>query len=229
MARRHPVRSKRPAQQPLSDDVFIEKTLVATSWARQNRQALTLGAIGIAVLLAGALYYVSYRSDRLEQASVELERVRQNVAVGDTAAAAVELAQYLDAFGGTPYAGEASLLLGELYLASGRPAEAADVLEEAADPSDPLGLQALLLQAKAHEQMGQLDQAEALFLRAADRADLDFQVHQALDDAARIRESRGDPAGAAELYERILEEMSDEAPERAVYEMRLAEARAATG
>ena len=224
MAKRHPVRRSRPAQPPAAEDIFVEKTLVVSSWARQNRQALTLGLVGIAVLVAGALYYMSYRSAHLEQAAVELERVRQNVAVG-TAAATVELSQYLESFGNTPYAAEASLLLGELHLATGRPADAVQVLKDAADPSKPLGFQATLLLAKAHEQLGQPQEAETLLLRAADRADLEFQVQDALADAARIRHQRGDTAGAVQLYQRILDNLDDEAPQRAVYEMRLEEAR----
>ena len=224
MAKRHPVRRSRPAQPPAAEDIFVEKTLVVSSWARQNRQALKLGLVGIAVLVAGALYYMSYRSAHLEQAAVELERVRQNVAVG-TAAATVELSQYLESFGNTPYAAEASLLLGELHLATGRPADAVQVLKDAADPSKPLGFQATLLLAKAHEQLGQPQEAETLLLRAADRADLEFQVQDALADAARIRHQRGDTAGAVQLYQRILDNLDDEAPQRAVYEMRLEEAR----
>ena len=225
MAKRHPVRRSRPAQPPAAEDIFVEKTLVVSSWARQNRQALTLGLVGIAALVAGALYYMSYRSAHFEQAAVELERVRQNVAVGDTAAATVELSQYLESFGNTPYAAEASLLLGELHLATGRPADAVQVLKDAADPSKPLGFQATLLLAKAHEQLGQPQEAETLLLRAADRADLEFQVQDALADAARIRHQRGDAAGAVQLYQRILDDLDDEAPQRAVYEMRLEEAR----
>jgi predicted negative regulator of RcsB-dependent stress response len=225
MAKRHPVQRHRSAA-PAADDVFVEKTLVVSNWARQNRQALTLGGIGIAALLAGALYYANYRSNHIEQAAIELERVRQNVLVGDTAAATVELTQYLESFGNTPYAEEASLLLGELYLSRGQPDEAVEALEEAADPSDPVGIQAAILMAKAREQQGDLEQAEQLYLRVADGADLDFQSFEALADAARLRQARGDAAGAAELYERILEDIDETAPLRSVYQMRLEEARA---
>jgi predicted negative regulator of RcsB-dependent stress response len=227
MAKRQPVSKRTRTTQSLgAEDVFVEKTLVVSNWARGNRQALTLGAIGLVALLGGGLYYASYRSGHLEQAAIELERVRQNAMVGDTAAATVELTQYVESFGNTPYAAEASLLLGELYLNTGRAAEAVEALEGTADPGDPVGVQAAVLLARAQEQQGQLEEAEQSYLRVADGADLDFQIFEALADAARIRQSRGDAAGAAELYQRILDEIEETAPLRAVYQMRLEEARA---
>jgi predicted negative regulator of RcsB-dependent stress response len=227
MAKRRPVSRSRPSPSASGgDDIFVEKTLVVSNWARQNRQALTLGAIGLAALLGGALYYASYRSGHLNEAAIELERVRQNAMFGDTAAATVELRQYVESFGNTPYAAEASLLLGELYLNTGQPAEAVAALAATADPSDPIGVQAAVLLARAHEQAGQLDEAERVYLEVADDADLDFQIFEALADAARIRQSRGDAAGAAALYQRILDDIDETAPLRDVYRMRLEEARA---
>ena len=60
-------------------------------------------------------------------------------------------------------------------------------------------------------------------LRLADRSELDFQIRDALAAAARIRGSQGDAAGAAELYRRILGALDENAPERGMFEMRLAE------
>lgn len=223
--RRHPISRRGLSTQPAdTEDVLIDKTLRLTVWARQHRQAVTLGALAVGALVLAAVYYVNFRAQHLEQAAVQLERVRQNIVVGDTATATFELSQYLQAFGDTPFADEASLILGELYMSSGRATEAVEALAPRADPSDPLGLQALVLLARAREQQGDLDEAERLLLEVADRADMDFYVHSALADAARIRQARGDPAGAADLYGRLLDELDDEAPTRALYEMRLQEA-----
>ena len=208
--------------------MLVEKTLwFSAAWAREYRQTVTLGGIALAAVLIGTFYYVNFRGQHLEQAAVEFERVQQNVLIGDTAAAKVELAQYVQSFGDTPYAGEARLLLGLLYLETNQADEAVAALENAADMSDPLGLQAAILLAKAHEQAGELEQAEQLLLRVADRADLDFQVQDALTDAARLRQERGDPGGAADLYQRILDELEEAAPQRGVIELRLEEARTA--
>lgn len=212
------------AQPAETEDVLIEKTLWLTGWARRHRHMVTLGALAVGALVLAAVYYVNFRGQHLEQAAVQLERVRQNIVVGDTAVATVELSQYLQAFGDTPYADEASLILGELYMSTGRATEAVETLGPRADPSEPLGLQALVLLAQAREQQGDLDEAERLLLQVADGADLDFFIHSALADAARIRQARGDPAGAAQLYNRLLDDLDDDAPTRALYEMRLQEA-----
>jgi predicted negative regulator of RcsB-dependent stress response len=227
MARRHSIAQKTPPRGSASaDDVLLESTIAVTSWAERNRQLLTIGAVVLGVAVLGGIYYLSYRNNHRERAAIELERVETAVAFGDTATAKVELGRYIETFGNTPYADEARVLLGQLYLQSSQPDEAAQVLEDASDPSEPLGRQAALLLAKTREQQGQLDEAEALLLRIADRADLAFQEREALEEAARIRARRGDVAGAAELYERILEDMEETEPGRGVYEMRLEELRA---
>ena len=171
----------------------------------------------------GVLYYMNYRQGHLQRAALELERVEQGVAFGDTTTAKVELQQYIETFGNTPYAHEARLLLGALYLQSNQPAQAAEVLADGANVSRPLGLQVTTLLAKARAQQGQLDEAERLLLRVADRAELEFEVHEALEEAARLRKRSGNLAGAAALYQRILDDLEANAPERGLYEMRLAE------
>jgi len=176
----------------------------------------------------GTLYYISYRGGHLQRAALELERVYQGAAFGDTTTAKAELAQYVASFGNTPYGDEARILLGQLYLESGQADQAVGVLADASDVSEPLGLQAAVLLAKAHEEQGLLDEAERLLLRVADRAALDFLIRDALEGAARLRTLRGDLAGAIQLYERILDTIEDDAPERGIYEMRAGELRLKT-
>ena len=224
MAKRHPTaRKATPRTTAAPDDIFIEKTLVISTWAQRNRQALILIGIALAAVVMGVLYYMNYRQGHLQRAALELERVEQGVAFGDTTTAKVELQQYIETFGNTPYAHEARLLLGALYLQSNQPAQAAEVLADGANVSRPLGLQVTTLLAKARAQQGQLDEAERLLLRVADRAELEFEVHEALEEAARLRKRSGNLAGAAALYQRILDDLEANAPERGLYEMRLAE------
>ena len=222
MPRRHPLahKARRPAD---PEDVFVERTLVFSGWARHNRQALIGGGIALVAVVLASTYYVNYRRGHLERALLELERVQQGAAFGDTTTAKVDLAQYIESFGNTRYAGEARLLLGQLHLETGQPEEAVAALQDAADLSDPLGLQAAVLLAKAREQRRELQEAEALFLRIADRAQLDLQAHEALAHAARLRERQDDPSGAADLYRRILDDLDENDPSRPLYEMRLQE------
>jgi tetratricopeptide (TPR) repeat protein len=158
------------------------------------------------------------------QAGNQLEQIHQTIALQDREGAKQELATFLERFGNTAYAGEARLLLGELYLETGDPQQALAVLEPlAGSPRDPLELQAAALLAAAYEQEGQARQAEDTYLTIADRSELDFQVRDALESAARLRAARGDMQGAIALYDRILEDLPEDAEDRGLYEMRRAE------
>ena len=230
MAKRHPG-ARRTKQQSghEPDDVFVANVLHAGKWAESNQQLLTVLVVVLAIVVAGLVYYRSYRSSLNQQAAQQLEVVYQTVSIQDTEGAINELTTFLERFSGTAYEGEARLLLGELYLRDGRSEQAQAVLEPlGTSPRDPIELQGASLLAAAYEQVGRADEAEGLYLSIADRSDLDFQVRTALAAAARIRSDRGDAAGAIELYERALEGLPEESPDRGLYEMRIAEIRADT-
>jgi predicted negative regulator of RcsB-dependent stress response len=228
MAQRQPgSRRAKGSQDP--DDVFVAKVLHAGKWAEHNQQLITILIVVVAIAFAGLLYYRSYRGSLDQQAAQQLELVYQSVAIQDTEGAVGQLVTFLERFGGTAYAGEARLLLGDLYLRSDRAEQALAVLEPiGASPRSPVDLQGASLLAAAYEQVGRADEAEATYMRIVDRSDMDFQVRNALAAAARIRSDRGDAAGAIELYERALEGLEAEDPQRGLYEMRIAEIRAAT-
>lgn len=224
MAARKTATASRHREPESPDDVFVARTLEFSEWARQNTQILVIFGIVLALVVGGTLYYASYRQGLRQQAVLDLERIQQTLGVGESEAAKAELLTYLDRFGGTPYAGEARLLLGQLYLQSGQASEAVEVLaSQARDLDEPIGVQAGMLLGRAYEAQGAWDEAEEVYLRVADNAELDFQVTGALADAARLRTRQGDPGGAAELYRRILEGMEEDAADRGVYEMRLQE------
>ena len=224
-------RSKKPGPGPQPEqkkdagDVFVEKTLEAASWAKNNGQTLTLLGIVIVVLAAGGLYYRNYRSSWEDQAIARLEQVQASFNMGDREVAKGELQQYLEQFDGSVYALEARLILGQALLEDGTPQEAIEVLGPAVREmgSQPIGLQAAFLMAAAYEEADQAEDAENLFNRIANTSDLTFQIQEAMAGAARIRTSMGDLAGAAELYEEILSTMEVGDPQRGFWEMRLAE------
>lgn len=225
MAKRHPGQ-RRLTQQKVEDedDIFIAKVLETGTWAKSHQQLLTIAAVIAVVAVASFLYYRNYQKGLVAQAGAQLEQVHQSVALADTEGAKSQLKLFLDRFGGTPYEGEARMLLGQLYLEGGDPQQAQAVLQPmGASPRTPLELQAAELLARSYEQENRWQDAEDLYVRIADRSDLDFQVRGALADAARLRASHGDTKGAAELYQRILDSMDKNAPGRGVYEMRLAE------
>lgn len=231
MTKRHPSR-KRPKRGDHPDDVFVTKTLAFGDWARENSGTLIVAIAVLGVLLWGIVYYAGYQEDLHAQASQELEAIHQTIGMGDREAAKQELGRFLERYGETDLATEARILLAEQYLRTGEPAQAISTLEPAAGSLDtPLGVQAGFLLASAHEEAGQPDSAEELYLRLAERADLQFQTREALSDAARIRTSQGELEGAAELYRRILDTFEEGEQGRSLYQMRLAEVEAsmATG
>lgn len=227
MTKRHPTTARRPGQTAPadSDDAFVAGVLQFSHWAKANQKTLVIFLVAVVAVVVLALSYSSQRGRQLEQAGLELERLQATMAIGDPDAAKVGLSQYLEQFGNTPYAGEAALLLGELYLESEQPDLALRSLDRAGiGVGDPLGAQAFTLRARAQEMSGASAEAEETYLEIAEGAGMSFERMQARAEAARVRETRGDWAGAAALYQEILDEMETADPDRGLYEMRLAEA-----
>ena len=228
MSQKHPGARKTAKQEEHEDDVFVAKILEIGNWAKGNQQLLTVLGVVLVIVIASVVYYGNYRESLSQQAAGQLESIHSTIALQDTEGAKTQLATFLERFGGTAYAGEARLLLGELYLRTDDPQQALAVLEPmAASPRAPIEYQAAGLLAAAYEQDGRLGDAERIYLRIADGSDLDFQVQDALSGAARIRADQGDAAGAVELYERILAGMDENAQERGEFEMRIQELRTA--
>ena len=210
------------------DDIFLAKVLGLGKWASANQQLITVFGIIAVILVAGIVYYRNYQETLAGQAAQQLEAVYQSIAIQDREGAKNELVTFLERFSGTAYEGEARLLLGDLYLQSDDPEQARVVLEPlGASPRDPIEFQGATLLGAAYEQDNLWSEAEAIYLRIADRSELDFQVRDALASAARIRADQGDPSGAIELYERVLSDMEENAAERGVFLMRIQELRTA--
>ncbi|MGD8319098.1 MAG: tetratricopeptide repeat protein [Gemmatimonadota bacterium] len=225
MTKRHPGQRRLSREhQEHEDDIFVAKILEISNWLRSNQQAVTVLVVILVLGVAAGLYYFNYRKSLVTQAANQLEQIHQTVALQDREGAKQQLKVFLDRFGGTPYAGEARMLLGELYLDGNDPQQAQAVLEPIAQsPRDPLELQAASLLAAAYEQEKRWSDAEATYLRIADRSELDFQIRDALASAARIRAQEGNRQGAEELYQRILDGLDQNDPQRGLYEMRIAE------
>ncbi|HUP52719.1 MAG TPA: tetratricopeptide repeat protein [Longimicrobiales bacterium] len=227
---KHPgSRRTRPQSASEPDDVFVARVLHLGKWAEANQQLLTVLIVVVAILMAGLVYYRNYRSSLNVQAAQQLELVYQTASIQDMEGAINELTTFLERFSGTVYEGEARLVLGEIYLRDGRSEQAQAVLEPlGSSPRRPIELQGASLLAAAYEQVGRQQEAEQIYLTIASRSDLDFQVRNALAAAARIRSDRGDVAGAIELFERAIDGLEEDSPQRGLYEMRVAELRAGT-
>ena len=216
-----PEKAVNPAEQ---EDAFVARMLTFSEWAQQKRGALTAGVVVAVLATAALVYYGNYRESLNTAAAAQLEELQQRLEQGDQAGAQADLQLYLERFSGTPFADEARVSLAQITASMGDPAAAAEVLEPVAgDVGTPLGAQAAGLLAAISEDQGNLQVAEGLYERLADRAELSFQVQDALADAARVKRDQGDIAGALALYDRLLEEMDESDPGRGVVEMRRAE------
>ena len=230
MSKRHPGAGRvRRDQNQEAEDAFGARVLDFSNWAQGNQQLLTVLGVVVAILIAGGLYFQNYRSQLNTQAAQQLEAIYQSISIQDTEGAKIDLATFLDRFGGTAYEPEARLVLGELYLGSDDAQQALAVLEPiGASPNAPVEFQAAALLAAAYEQEERWSDAENVYLRIADRSELSFQVRDARASAARIRADQGDQAGAIELYEAVLSDLDENAPERGLYQMRIEEIRSAS-
>jgi predicted negative regulator of RcsB-dependent stress response len=228
---RHPSSRRVQEEKQEPEDAFVEKVVEVSNWAKRNSQALVIAGVAVVILVAGALYVQRVRENRIQQAVAQLEQVQQAVAYGEREAAKASLNQYLATFDGTPYALEARLVLGQVYLEEGDAAAAVETLAPAVREMDsaPIGLQAAFLLAAAYEDMGRPEEAERTFLRIANTAEMTFQIREALAGAARIRVGQGNFAGAVELYEDVLRGMDENDQERSYWEMKLQEATARMG
>lgn len=224
---RHPNARRVHHEQAGPDDAFVARLLELTAWAKSNARVLAVVGAVLIVAASAALYYRNYRSTLHAQATTQLIEVRQTVVSGNRALAIRDLEAFTKRFDGTSAADEARLLLAQLFLLDGQAEKAVSTVQSMAGKIDePLGVQSAFLLAAAYEASQKADQAEAVYLRIADEAPFAHQQREGLDHAARLRQERGDAAKAAELYQRLVEMSKESTPERAVYELRLAEARA---
>ena len=191
-------RPDQPVNPADQEDAFVAKTLEFSNWAQRNRPILILGVVIAGVGIASLLYYRSYRDTLNTAAATQLEELQQRLGQGDQTGVQADLQLYLDRFSGTPFADEARVALAQITANMGDHAAAAEVLEPlAGDVEDPLGAQATALLAAISEDAGNRQLAEGLYERLADRAGLDFQIRDALADAARLHREQGDMEGGA--------------------------------
>ena len=224
--RHHPASRRAPHEPNKQEDAFVAGIMDFSSWASKNQQLLVLGAVVAALFVSGGIYYMNFQRSVSEQAMNQLESIHQTISISAYEDAKAQLSIFLDRFEGTDEAREAVVLLGRLHLEAGDATVAISVLERGGlGLGDPLGIQGSSLLARAYEDQGRWADAEALYLRVADRAELDFQIREALDSAGRARHRQQDIEGAAELYERILATFEPDDAGRGVYELRLAEMR----
>jgi predicted negative regulator of RcsB-dependent stress response len=227
MARHPGARKVKREEQAEPDDVFVERVLETSAWAKENSTRLIFGTIAVAVVLLLTMYYRNYRTELRNQAETTLSAIRQTVLSGNAALAIRDLETYMTSYGETATGDEARLLLARAYLDNGEPQRAVDLLTGAVtDLEQPLGVSGAFMLAAARESTGDADGAVTEYMRIASSAPHDYQQWDALEAAARVRFQTGDPVGAVEVYDQLLEAMPDTEPQKAIIELRRAEAAA---
>lgn len=224
---KHPA-ARRVHREHIQEDVFVSSVLETSVWARHHGRILAIGS-GVLIAAVAIFAYVRHFNAQAEdRASTELTIVRQEVLAGNSQLATRDLANFVKKYGKTASGDEARLMLAQLYLQSAQPAKAIETIKPLADnPGKGNGASAALIMAAAYEDARQFGPAEETYLKVADKARFGFEKREALDRAAMLRINRGNTAGAAELYERALKTLSANDEQRTVYEMRIAEVRAA--
>ncbi len=226
MARYSTVRQRPPA---LEEDTFVSGVLEATEWTRKHAMLIAM-AIAAIVLIAGVTLYIRhYRSVLEARASGQLTQIRQIATAGNLPLAIRQLRQFVGTFGDTHAGNEGRVLLAQTLLDQGNASQAIPVVQPLAkNLDDPLGVPAAFLLGAAYEGAGNHPQAEATYMRIADKGRFEYQRREALESSARLKFQDGDAAGAAALYQRILKQLPDTSSIRPVYQMRMAEAQART-
>jgi predicted negative regulator of RcsB-dependent stress response len=218
----------RKPQHAEPDDAVLARVLQFSEWARKNMVLLVGTLATILILVAGFFWYRANQRRQEDDAAIAFLQVEQAVLAGNPDIATRDLQSFIQQHGGTDYEDEARVLLGQVQLSAGKPAEALAALEPAARDvkGSPVSAQAALLVAAAQEASGKPQDAIETYLRIADETDDDFRRQEALMGAALLRMQANDNAGAAELFRRLVDLTEPGSSERALYEMRLAEAEA---
>lgn len=227
MTKHHPS-ARRVHREGHDEDVFVTGVLESGVWAKNHGRNLLIAGIATLVLVAGILYYRNWRASLNDRAAAELTTVRQTMLQGNRELAVRDLKQFVTKYGSASSVDEARLMLAQAYLESGQPLPAIEAVKPiAGDPAKASGATAALIMGAAYEAGKQLDKAEHAYLEVADKARFGFEKRDALDRAASLRLQKGNGVGAAELYERAMKTLpEDDTEERAIYQMRMAEATA---
>lgn len=213
-----------------TEDAFVAGTFRLLDWMRNNLRALLLGGAGVAIVALGILYYVNFKATVREQAAADLARLRLSSATPDLLIPDVE--SFVSRYDGTEAADEARILLGRLYLDTGRAPEAVAALDAVGDPAArPVGYAARTLLAAAQETAGDLDAALSTWQDLGRNARFGFQRREARASVARLYAGQGRTAEAIAIYEEIAREAEEDQDLAAagVYRIRLGELRGQAG
>ena len=232
MAKRRPSQSRAPVPPATTgEDALTAAVLRLLAWAQTRTQTLLVSVVVFVVLVVGTIYWVQSRSAQLDAAAGELEDIQQAIAFEDLPTVEASIQGFLDRHGGTSYEVEARLLLARAHLlGESDPTAAITVLEPIApDLGSPLQVDATFVLAAAFEQAERWGEASDVYRELIAGVDFEFQEIDAMEGLARSQLASGDSASAVQVYQDLLELIEPEDPDRARFEMRVAELTAQDG
>lgn len=198
--------------------------------AQAKRRQVTIAGAVILVVAGGIWFARAARENKIAFAARELRNAQSAIAAGNAALAISDLSRIVRTYGGTPAAGEAALLLGQLRMGRGEVDAATTELRNFLDrgPDDRFRAPAYGLLGSALEQAGKFGEAAEAYRLASETWPYSHLRAQSLLDAARAFRMAGDTAQVAQSYERILRDFAD-SPSALEAELRLAELRKGRG
>jgi len=210
------------------EDRFVAGTLQLLAWAQRNTRALVLAVMAAAIVIFAVKYYLDYKTRVRQAAATEMVNIRFQLQSGTTDQAVEQLRAYLIQFSGTEYAQQAQVLLAHTLLQANRAAEAIEPARQAMGNLGDgiLSLRAAFLAAAAYEEVGDTAAAIGVYRQIERGTDLRVQRSRALETIGELMAASGDAAGAASVYEELVEFAPENSPARPFYEMRAAEQRA---
>ena len=193
----------RMTKKEIRHDPVLESFQKGLDFTQHHGRWLVLGVVGIVVVVAVAVMVIQGRQTAAERAAMDMTQARAQVMRGQIAQARLTLEGLTSRHGGSEVASEAYLLLGDVHLATGQPAEARTSFEQALQ-----GKGGPLLKRAAERGLAtaldDLGDASAASLRYESAAG-DEKSAGALSDlmnAARTARAAGDMERARGLYER---------------------------
>jgi predicted negative regulator of RcsB-dependent stress response len=188
-----------PARQPKAES-FLD-------WFHVNSKLVTVGGFVVLAAVAGAWYYQTAKTRKLENADKQLLLAKQSLQPGNPnlQLAESDLAKVADRYAGTPAGAEAGLLLGQLKLEKGDNQGAATYLKGLADKlsSGPSAAAVRGLLGDAYAQLDKPADAAAEYERAAGLTAMPNEKAYLLSKAGHAYMAAGKHTEARRIWEAL--------------------------
>jgi tetratricopeptide (TPR) repeat protein len=173
-------------------------------WAELHSRLLTIIAVAIIVIAAGAWFYQKAHQARARNASISLGEAQQAVEAGNYALAQSNLDKIVNRYGSTESGRQAQLLLAKVYYEKGQYQQGIQTLQKLVAANDELvQAQAYNLMGAGYEQSGKFAEAADAYRKAADAASGTGDRDTFLANAARALTSAGKTAEAKEIWSKL--------------------------